>query len=122
MPDLASHSLRYNPSMADRATQWSELADAILTAPVDRGELLILAAIASRVVIQAATQAALMGIPDPRDGDYLTPAKFAEARGLTLWSVREALRRKRIKDCDLRRPHPRAVRNVQIRRGAEWRG
>lgn len=106
----------------DRTAPFGELADAILANPLDRAELDMLAARALRIHVQAQIQARLWKAEDdPGDEVLLTPEEVSQETGASLYSVREAIRQKRLATW---KPHPKAVRNLKIQRKAArvWAG
>lgn len=105
-----------SPIMPSITAEWSEIADAIL-ANATKEELLEIAKVAGRVQLQALVQFSQRPLIDPSDCDLLSPEEIvAESRGaVSLWSVREAMRRGQLPK---RPPCPGATRGFKVPRSA----
>lgn len=113
--------MREEQKQVPSVAEWAMIADAILAAPVDRNELLDMASIASRVQTQALVQYGQTPSHDSRNDELLTPAQIRDETGMTLWAIREKMHRH---PDQVWRPHPKAVRNLKVRRGIArlWAG
>lgn len=102
------------PPTNDRAQTWSEAGDLILKDPHDLDELRVIAAAAFRIGVCASHQIGAWRDEKRADDDeLLTPAEVAQEFKCKPWSVREAIRRKKLV---VWKPHEGAVRGCRIAR------